>query len=264
MSDRPVDANPVAIVTGGSGGLAPGIAAVLRDQGYAIVLVARGEEALTAAADALSAQRATVAALSADVTDAASVSAMVAQVLERFGRIDLLVNAAASSHPIGGAIEEVEVGNVIADLDTKVGGYLRCIQAVVPAMKRQGQGRIVNIGGLTGRSSDTLSGLRNAAVAHLTKVLSDQLGPAGITVNALHPGITQTPHLDELFEEMAQHSGGTVQEVEADFVSQIPTRRLCTPAEMGETIAFLAGPGGRSITGQSITVDGGYSRGVYL
>ena len=255
---------PVAILTGGSGGLVPGIASVLRDRGYSVVLVARDEVRLRDAAEKLKVGVATIDWIACDVTQPSMVKAMVHRVLDRFGRIDLLVNAAASSHPIAGAIEQVDVGLVIRDLDTKVGGYLRCIQAVVPEMKRRSEGRIINIGGLTGRSSDTLSGLRNAAVSHLTKVLSDQLGPHGITVNAVHPGITRTPHLDELFEEMATGKGVTSRDIEQDFLDEIPTRRLCTPEEMGEAIAFLASPAGASITGQSISVDGGYSRGVYL
>lgn len=257
-------ASPVAILTGGSGGLAPGIARRLIAQGWRVVLVARDEAKLRDAAQALDGGDEPVESIGCDVTQAHATQAMAAAVLDRFGRIDLLVNAAASSHPIAGPIEHVLVDTLIRDLDTKVGGYLRCIQAVVPAMKRQGQGRIVNIGGLTGRSSDTLSGLRNAAVAHLTKVLSDQLGPFGIMVNAVHPGITRTPHLDELFEEMAGEQGTTIAAIEQDFVRQIPAGRLCQPEEMGDAIAFLAGPGGTSITGQSLSVDGGYSRGIYL
>ncbi|MFZ2979550.1 MAG: SDR family oxidoreductase, partial [Sphingobium sp.] len=194
----------------------------------------------------------------------ASVNTMVAKAVEQFGRIDLLVNAAASSNPIGGSIEQVDVDALVADTDTKVGGYLRCIQAVVPIMKARGLGCIINVGGLTGRSSDTLSGLRNVAVTHLTKVLADQLGPFGLTVNAVHPGLTRTPHLDELFVDMAAEKAVSPHEIEAEFVSQIPTRRLSMPQEVGEAIAFLASAHGGSINGESIAIDGGYSRGIYL
>jgi NAD(P)-dependent dehydrogenase (short-subunit alcohol dehydrogenase family) len=251
-------AAPVAIVTGGSGGLAPGLVAALLEANFRAVITARrpNELAKAAAED--------VIAIPADVTDAKSTSALVAEVLERFGRVDVLVNAAASSTPIGGDIEEVDVAALIRDLDVKVGGYLRMAQAVVPAMKAAGSGRIVNIGGLTGRSSDTLSGLRNAAVAHLTKVLSDQLAPFGITVNAIHPGLVRTPHLAELFQKAAVSKGGTAENVEDHFVSAVPLGRLLEPIEIGRAVAFLAGPSASSITGESLTVDGGYSRGVYL
>lgn len=255
----------IAIVTGGSGGLAPGIARVLGEDGYRVVLVARTTSRLALAAAALAEGDAPGADFVAcDVTDAGSVAAMVAAVVDRHGRIDLLVNAAASSTPIGGSIESLSVDALIADMDTKVGGYLRCIQAVVPAMKARGGGGIVNIGGLTGRSSDTLSGLRNAAVSHLTKVMADELGPAGITVNAVHPGLIRTPHLGEMFAEMAHDRGTDAGAIEAEFVDQIPTRRISTPEEVGAVVAFLAGAPGASVNGESITVDGGYSRGIYL
>jgi NAD(P)-dependent dehydrogenase (short-subunit alcohol dehydrogenase family) len=256
---------PVALVTGGSGGLAPAIAAALAKVGHTIVLTARRAERLGAVATNLSARcEAVIDTQTSDVTNAASVAACVAAVLSRFGRIDVLINAAANSTPIGGAIEAVDVEALIGDFDTKVGGYLRFSQAVVPAMKRQGNGRIVHIGGLTGRSSDTLSGLRNAAVSHLTKVLSDQLGASGITVNAVHPGIVHTPHLDALFDDMARKEGSSATAIEARFRADIPTRRLLMPAEIGDAVVFLASAAAASITGQSITVDGGYSRGIYL
>ena len=257
--------SPVAILTGGSGGLAPGIARALAGAGFAVVLTARGQAGLDKAAAALSAETGgTFAEFSSDARDAGSARALAETVLARFGRIDALVNAAASSTPIGGAIEEVDIAALIADADVKVGGYLRYTQAVVPAMKRAGRGHIVNIGGLTGRSSDTLSGLRNVAVSHLTKVLSDQLGPFGISVNAVHPGIVRTPHLDELFAEMANERGSTVKDIESGFVADIPTGAILSPDQVGRMVAFLAASGDVAITGQSLTIDGGYSRGIYL
>ena len=255
----------VAILTGGSGGLVPGIADQLANAGFTIVLTARGETALEAAAARLRESVDTpVVAIASDARDATATKALAETVVDRFGRIDVLVNAAASSTPIGGAIEDVDIDALIADVDVKVGGYLRYAQAVVPAMKRQGAGHIVNIGGLTGRSSDTLSGLRNAAVAHLTKVLSDQLGRFRISVNVVNPGIVRTPHLDELFAEMAEERDVTAKDIEAEFVHDIPAGEILSPAQVGQFIAFLANAQSPSITGQSLTIDGGYSRGVYL
>jgi NAD(P)-dependent dehydrogenase (short-subunit alcohol dehydrogenase family) len=256
---------PVAVITGASGGIAPGIAEALAKLGMAVVLTARGADRLEAAAGHLAAHAiAPVLVLPSDAQDAESTRALAAAVLDRFGRIDVLVNAAASSTPISGAIEHVDIDALMTDLDTKVGGYLRYSQAVVPAMKARGGGRIINIGGLTGRSSDTLSGLRNAAVSHLTKVLSDQLAPFGIAVNAVHPGIVRTPHLDELLEELSAQRGISAREIEAEFVAEIPSRSILTPADIGRVVAFLAETGSVSINGQSITVDGGYSRGIFL
>lgn len=255
----------VAILTGASGGLMPGIAAELARAGFAIVLTARHMDTLAAVAERLAADAdAPVIPMTSDAREASSCRALVSTVLDRFGRIDVLVNAAASSTPISGEIEAVDVDALIADVDVKVGGYLRYIQAVVPAMKRQNSGQIINIGGLTGRSSDTLSGLRNVAVSHLTKVLSDQLGAHHIGVNVVHPGIVQTPHLDELFAEMAKERGVTVRDIAGEFADEIPTGVILLPAQVGRMVVFLAEAGDAAVTGQSLTVDGGYSRGVYL
>ncbi|MBF9149628.1 SDR family NAD(P)-dependent oxidoreductase [Novosphingobium jiangmenense] len=256
-------ASPVALVTGGSGGIAPGIVRALCKAGFAVVITARGLERLTAAAEDLG-KHGTVVALASDATDKRSMRLLVDGVLARFGRIDVLVNAAASSNPIGGVIEQVDIDLLMSDVDIKVGGYLRYIQAVAPAMKARGAGHVINIGGLTGRSSDTLSGLRNVAVTHLTKVLSDQLGPFGISVNAVHPGIVRTPHLAELFSEIAHDRRIDPAQVEAEFTADIPAGAILETDDVGRVVAFLAAAPDASITGQSLTVDGGYSRGIYL
>ena len=249
----------IALVTGGSGGIAPAIAEQLIAADWHVIITARRQEPLEAVAVRIGAEP-----LTSDAIDPASIALLVETIEAGHGGIDLLVNAAASSTPIGGAIETVDVGALIADLNVKVGGYLRYIQGVVPGMRRRGSGRIVNIGGLTGRSSDTLSGLRNAAVSHFTKTLSDQLAPDGITVNAVHPGIVASPHLTELFKEMAHERGTGPVEIEAEFLGRVPTRRLIDPSEIGRLVLALAGQTGQSITGESIALDGGYSRGVYL
>jgi NAD(P)-dependent dehydrogenase (short-subunit alcohol dehydrogenase family) len=130
-----------------------------------------------------------------DTHDMIAVSEMVSRAVGRFGKVDILVNsAAAPSGVVRNDIEHAGDEELLADLNTKVVGYFRCAKVVVPHMRNRGFGRIVNIGGLTGRASKVISGMRNLAVAHLTKTLSDQLGPAGITVNLIHPGVVETPH----------------------------------------------------------------------
>lgn len=184
---------PVVIVTGGSGDIGRAIAAALA-RTMRIVITARRAATLEAVALAIAAESGRpVHSQCSDALDQASIDALVGDVMARFGRIDVLINCAASTSSVAGDIEQVEVDRLIADLDTKVGGYLRYVRAVAPVMKARGAGRIVNIGGLTGRASETLSGMRNVAVSHLTKVLADQLGPHGIAVNAVHPGIVATP-----------------------------------------------------------------------
>ncbi|SNS66252.1 MULTISPECIES: SDR family NAD(P)-dependent oxidoreductase [unclassified Azospirillum] len=256
--------NPAVIITGGTAGIGLAVAQVLSREGWRVALASRQLEGHDAARDWIAADPTNRAYVATDTRDQARVDQMVAAVLERFGRIDGLVNGAANPSPIAGPIEELDLSPLLGDLDTKVVGYLRCAKAVVPVMKRQGAGSIVNIGGLTGRSSNTLSGLRNAAVSHFTKTLADELGPFGIRVNAVHPGIVETPHLRELFQSEAEARHCTPAQVEADFVAQIPLRRVIHPEELGRVIGFLLSPTPVPITGESIAVDAGYSRGIYL
>lgn len=259
-------ADRVVIVTGGSSGIGHAIARTFAQEGARVVITARGEEALKSAAAALSEEtQATVTAIRSDTTDQAQVDRMVAAVLDRYSRIDVLVNCAANpSGLVRNAIEDLDSDILLKDLNTKVVGYARCAKAVVPSMKRRQWGRIINIGGLTGRSSATLSGMRNVALCHLTKTLSDQLGPDGITVNVVHPGVIRTPHLVDLFASEAKKCGTTPAEVEAGFVSQTPTRRILAAGEIANAVVFLASAHGASITGESLAVDGGITRGIFL
>jgi NAD(P)-dependent dehydrogenase (short-subunit alcohol dehydrogenase family) len=256
----------VAIVTGGSSGIGYAIAGVLAREGARVVITARRREPLSDAARTLSSDTGSrVLDVVSDVTDQDQVDRMVAVVCETYSRIDILVNCAANpTAPVCDSIEEMDSSALLQDLNTKVVGYARCIKAVAPAMKRHRWGRIVNIGGLTGRGSATLSGMRNVAICHLTKTLSDQLGPSGITVNTVHPGVVGTPHLTELFESEARKRGCTPAEVESSYVVNTPVRRVLGAEEIANAVAFLVSPLAAAVTGESIGVDGGITRGIYL
>ncbi|WP_044562931.1 SDR family oxidoreductase [Azospirillum sp. B4] len=256
----------VAIVTGGSSGIGRAVAKVLAQEGARVVITARRGDKLSRAAAELEAEtEGTVLPIPSDTTDQARVDSMVTAAIDAFGRIDILVNCAANpSSPAHGEIRHLDDGALLGDLDTKVVGYARCAKAVAPHMVRRRWGRIINIGGLTGRSSNLLSGMRNVAVCHLTKTLSDQLGPEGVTVNALHPGVTQTEHIVELFETEAAKRGVTPAEIEAEFSAATPIRRVILAEEVGYAVAFLASPLAAAITGESLAVDGGITRGIYL
>lgn len=260
-----------AFITGGSMGIGKAAALELAREGVDVAIAARRMPLLEEAAAEL---RLTLADMPGagrvlpvvvDTTDMASVNAAMATAAEAFGRIDILVNGAA--HPGGlvrSELDEADPQGLLQDIDIKVVGYFRCAKAVAPYMRRQRYGRIVNIGGLTGRGSKQLSGMRNVAIVHMTKTLSDQLGPDGITVNTIHPGVVETPHIHELYEKEAKKQGLSAAEVEANYVKVTPIRRVLQPEEMGWIIAFLASPKSGSITGESLGCDGGLTRGIFL
>jgi NAD(P)-dependent dehydrogenase (short-subunit alcohol dehydrogenase family) len=251
----------VAIVTGGGLGIGKAVTRALVRRGATVVIAARRLAILRQAADELGEN---VVPVAADTTDTGSVEALAAAAA-RVGPVSILVNgAAAPAGLVRNDIADADPEALLADLNTKVVGYFRCVKAVAPLMRAHRYGRIVNIGGLTGRSSHALSGMRNLAVVHMTKVLSDQLGPDGITINTLHPGVVETEHIHELYAKNAAVEGITPQQVEQNFINRTPIRRVLTADEVAEAICFFGSPGAGGITGESIGIDGGLTRGIYL
>lgn len=256
----------VAVVTGGSLGIGRAVTEAFAAEGVRVAIVSRSRGKLEEVAAEISAQYGVeVFAAPADVSNTEQVNAMMEQVAAHFGRIDILVNGAA--HPGGlvrTEIEKADPEGLLEDINIKVVGYMRCAKAASAHMRQNGFGRIINIGGLTGRGSKQLSGLRNVAICHMTKTLSDQLGPQGITVNVIHPGVVETPHIHELYEKEAKLQGLTAEQVEANYAKNTPIRRVLQPSEIADVVLFLASERAGAITGESIGVDGGITRGIFL
>lgn len=256
----------VAVVTGGSLGIGRAVTEALASEGVRVAIVARSVPALEQAAQEISKQTGVeILPVAADVSDTTQVQRMVDQVASHFGRIDILVNGAA--HPGGlvrSELDQADPEGLLLDINIKVVGYMRCAKSVAPYMKKNGFGRIINIGGLTGRGSKQLSGMRNVAICHMTKTLSDQLGPHGITVNVIHPGVVETPHIHELYAKEAKIQGLTPAEVEANYAKITPIRRVLQPNEIADTVLFVASERAGAITGESIAVDGGITRGIFI
>ena len=182
-----------AIVTGGSKGIGRAIALELAREGVDVAIAARGEVALEETARDIAAETGRrIIPIVADTTQWEDVQNMVESTVAGLGGVDILVNSAAMvGGQVRGMLAEATEKDLIEDLDTKVVGYFRCIKAVAPHMQRKKWGRIISIGGISARQS-TIYGLRNAAVVHMTKTFSDQLGPDGVTLNVVHPGTTRT------------------------------------------------------------------------
>lgn len=256
----------VAIVTGGGTGIGKAIAEVLAREGANVAICGRRQAVLDEAARELAERTGRrILPIQADTTDWPSLQNLAKVTAETLGGIHILVNCAAT--PSGVVRNELEFADdqaLLADMNTKTFGYFRASKAVVSYMKQQHYGRIINIGGLTARSTESLSGMRNVAISHMTKTLSDQLGPFGITVNQIHPGVVQTPHIEELFTERAAEEGKTYEDIKREWCEETPIRRILEPEEIGYLVAFLASPLGGGLTGESIALDGGLCRGVYV
>jgi NAD(P)-dependent dehydrogenase (short-subunit alcohol dehydrogenase family) len=255
-----------ALVTGGSKGIGKAIAWTLAAEGCDVAIAARTTSALEETADEISAATGRdVHAITVDTGEDASVRAMVATARERLGGVDILVNSAAK--PMGQApppkLPDVTGALFWDDMNVKVLGYLRCAQAVAPVMIDQGWGRIINISGLGARSTGSVIGsMRNVAVAAMTKNLADELGPYGVNVTVVHPGLTRTEATPGVIARMAAAHGMTEADAEANL-GRNTIRRIVDASEVADVVAFLASPRSSSITGDAIACGGGSPGAIY-
>ncbi len=254
----------VAIVTGGSKGIGKAIALELAKEGVDVAICARTLETLENTAKELAEKTGRrIVPIVADTTKTEDVNNMINKVLSDLGKVDILVNNAATvGGQVRGTLDQAEEQDLIEDLDTKVVGYFRCIKAVAPHMQRQKWGRIISIGGLSARQS-TIYGLRNAAIVHMTKTLSDQLGKDGITMNVVHPGGTRTESTEIRRLERAGALGITPEELEARSSQNVAIKRTVDAHELAYVVTFLASPKAECITGEAIAAGGGSMGSVF-
>lgn len=262
-----------ALVAGGGRGIGKAIARELAHEGADVVVASRTLEQLKETAREIEDETGRrVIPLAFDVTQREQVDRLVAEAAERLGGLHILVNSA--SHPGGsatatGPIETVNEEDLLYDFDVKYVGALRCARAVIPLLKAQGWGRIINISGTNARNAGNLSGgARNVSLVHLTKTLAVQLGRYGITVNCIHPGTTRTERTPELLSDRAAQLGISPEELEQrDFAPGSPRGnaicRMVDASEIAYLAAFLASDKAWAITGEVITATGGAGNAVY-
>lgn len=241
-------AGRVALVTGGGQGLGRAFAHRLAADGARVVVADRNGDAASAVAQQINAS---AMAVQVDVADETSVGAMVDAVQERFGRLDILVNNAALFSTLRmGPFEEITVPEWDEVMAVNVRGPFLCSRAAAPLMRRQSYGKIINISSaavLLGRPGYLHYVTSKAALIGMTRSLGTELGPYGITVNAVLPGSTET----EVPRETV-----TPEQVRGIIERQAIKRRQ-VPADLLGIVSFLASPDSDFMTGQSVNVDGG-------
>src|SRR5256885_8868792 len=262
-----------AIVTGGSLGIGKAIALELAREGVNVAIAARTKGPLEAAAHEIGAATGRrIIPVVADVTSKEQVDGMVAEAVAQLGGVHILVNSGSppgGSATATGPIETVVDEDLLHDFNVKYVGALRCARAVIPYLKEQGWGRIINISGTNARNAGNLSGgARNGAMVHMTKTLAVQLGRHGITVNCIHPGTTRTERTPGLLAARAAHLGITPEEVEkGDFAPDSPRGnaicRMVDGAEIAYLTVFLASDKAWAVSGELVVATGGSGRSVY-
>jgi 3-oxoacyl-[acyl-carrier protein] reductase len=249
---EPTLAGQVALVTGAGAvdGIGFAIARVLAVRGAAVAVTATSERVHERAAE-LATEGATAWADTADLTDESAATRLVEALLERFGRLDVLVNNAGMAQTGG---EDLAAAPFVAtdarrwrlSLERTLTTTANVTRAALPAMLERGYGRIVNISSVTGplvsAPGEASYSAAKAGVDGLTRALAVELGPSGITVNSVAPGWIATGSSSEPELEAGRHT---------------PVGRPGTPAEVAAAVAFLAEPASSYVTGHSLVVDGG-------
>ena len=249
----------VAIVTGGSRGIGKACAKELLAEGARVVIVSKDAAVNAAAVRALGTPD-RVLGVPADLTDDAAIAAMVARTIEKFTRIDILVNAAATVIPQD--FFKMCDGELAGLLEQKFNPAARAIRHVVPHMRQRKWGRIVNISGLAGRQPHypvVPAALNNSAMLNLTKALAAELARDNILVNAVVPYIIDTERQDDTMREWAHTTGQTEAEVRKQRVSRLPVGRMGRPEEVSAVVAFMASERASYVVGTAWYVDGGGS-----
>jgi 3-oxoacyl-[acyl-carrier protein] reductase len=237
----------ICIITGAGQGIGQATALTFARQGATVIVADRHAGQVADTVAACEALGATAQGQVVDVTDRDTVDAMVAQVLARFGRIDVLVNNAGITKDA--RLQKMTLAQFDAVIDVNLRGVFHCTQAVVDSMVAQGSGVILNassVVGIYGNFGQTNYAASKFGVIGFTKTWSRELGPKGIRVNAVAPGFVETPILstipDKVLEQMRE---------------QVPLRRLGRPEEIANVYAFLASDEASYVNGAVLEVSGG-------
>lgn len=256
-----------ALVTGGSGGIGKAIARQLLREGCDVALLARGIDRLDSAVRELSDQReGNVVAVVGDTADDDSVRDAANRVVSVLGGVDILVNCAAAPGGVSpvNTVAALNGSRFASAMNDKVLGYARCAQACIPHFVDQGWGRIINIAGQAARTTGSpLTSMRNAAVVALTKTLADELGPYGVGVFVVNPGVTRTERTAQLVLDRANRAGVEPAEIEARMARGSSLGRMVTAKEVADVVTFLASDRSLAMHGDVVGAGGGLSGTIH-
>ncbi|MEJ2639500.1 MAG: SDR family oxidoreductase [Desulfosarcinaceae bacterium] len=253
-----------ALVTAASRGLGHGCARQLAAEGCRVAICSRHAEAAeTAAAQIATDTGAEVVGLGADVSRVTEVEQLLTDVRARLGDPDILVTNAGGPPP--GTFATTAVEDYDKALQLNLMSAVHLIRGVLPAMQAKGWGRIIAI---TSRSVKQpiadllLSNMARAGLTGFLKTVSTEVAASGITVNALLPGVHKTSRVEQLVRDRARREARAEEEIYADLMTTVPSRRIGDPDDFGAAAAFLASTQASFITGQNLLVDGGSYKGL--
>jgi 3-oxoacyl-[acyl-carrier protein] reductase len=253
----------VALVCAASKGLGRASAEALARDGIAVAICSRGGPALQATAAAIAGAGGQVIAIDADLRRAADITRAVDATVQTFGGLDILVTNTGG--PPSGPFMSLDDAAWSEAIDSLLLSVVRLSRAAIPYMQARGGGRIINVTSISVKQPIeglVLSNSLRAAVTGLAKTLATELAPHNILVNCVAPGYTRTDRVVELSRQRAAREGTTAEEIDRRTVAGIPLGRMGQPGEFASVVAFLASPAASYVSGVTIQVDGGWTRGL--
>lgn len=254
-------ADRIAIVTGAAKGMGADICRTLAREGAHLVLAARDVPPLEKLAREIEALGRRTLVVPTDVTDESAVERMVARTKEVYGRIDILVNAAGVTGPIETPVQEVKTADFRFVLEANIVGTFLPTKHVLPTMIAQKYGKVVVISGTSGLRGYKYRAAYSSskwALRGFTRTVALEVGRHNINVNALHPGIVAGDRMDKLCREKAKKRGWTPEQVHQEYVNEMALRRVTVSQDIANAVLFLVSDESKNMTGQSMTVDGGW------
>lgn len=257
--------NRRAIISGANRGIGRTIALAYAQEGMHVALLGRNHKACAELADEILSKGGGVKAVAIrmDLEHPETIPPAVDQAVAALGGVDVLVNCAGGAYR--GGLADIPDEMWERYFKVKPLGLIRMTRAAYPHLKQSDQGRVINISGTRGREPEAhsmMSGPINFGTLSVTKALANELGPFGITVNAIAPGSTRTRRWDELVSITARERKLSEKEAEAHLLREVPLGRVIEPEDVADLAVFLASARAGNISGTAINVDGGRTRSI--
>lgn len=253
----------VALITGPAKGMGAAITRAFAAEGCLLALIGRDTAAIGPVADEVRATGAEAIVIACDLTDAAQCDAAAARTVEAFGTVDILVNVAGGSGPIGKTGVETTPAEFDEIVTLNMNGCFHTMRAVLPTMIERRYGKIVNVGGtfgMRGRAGRMAYSASKWGLRGITKSFALEVGPHNINVNCVEPGMVDGPRFREkVCADMAKKLSITLEEAMARHAADYALRRVTTDEDVANACLFLASDVSRQLTGIDMPVDGGWA-----
>lgn len=252
-------AGQVVLITGAAGGIGARAAERFAQEGATLALSDLNGDRLSPLVTRLSATGADVFGTCLNVSSEKEVSAHIAGILDRYGRLDVAVNNAGLAHAVT-QLSDLDLDVFEKMMSVNARGVFLGLKHQLPPMLAAGRGAIVNVAsvaGLVGAGGLSAYAASKHAIIGLTRSAADEVASKGVRVNAVCPSFAETPMFDGMAQDLAQRRGLDTQATRDRFTQRVPMRRIVTPDEVVEAILWLASPRNTAMTGQALAVDGG-------